>query len=393
MEHAQLLVTIGIIFLASLFADKLGSVARLPRVTMLILLGLVVGKSGFDLIPDDVAAWFDLLSIIALTMVAFLLGSSLSGEFLASRGRAILIISLSIVFATLVIVAAGLAAVGMDKSLALVIAAIATATAPASIADIVRTTGIANSFTDTLLGIVAIDDAWGLIVFSLVLVVVGHSDGVAGFVTGAGRDLGGAVAVGALVGVPASYLTGRLRPGEPLQTEAIGLVLLTAGLAMWLDVSFLISGMVAGMLIANFARHHERAFHEIEHIQWPFMMLFFVLAGATLDIVAVETVGWIGVLYVVLRIAARLLGGYGGARLAGVPANEVPWYGPSLMSQAGVAVGMALVAGEVLPQWADLIMVLTVTSTIFFEVFGPPVTLVAIRSVAAARKKAAAESV
>lgn len=78
--------------------------------------------------------------------------------------------------------------------------------------------------------------------------------------------------------------------------------------------------------------------------------------------------------------------GYGGARLAGVPANEVPWYGPSLLSQAGV------VAGEVLPQWADLIMALTVTSTIFFEVFGPPVTLVAIRSVAAARKKAAAQS-
>ena len=392
MEHALLLVTIGIIFLASLSADKLASVARLPRVTMLILLGLVVGRSGFDLLPDDVTTWFDLLSIIALTMVAFLLGSSLSREFLASRGKAILVISLAIVLATLVIVAAGLAAAGMDMSLALVIAAIATATAPASIADIVRTTRIANSFTDTLLGIVAIDDAWGLIVFSLVLVLVGHADGVAGFVTGVGRDLGGAVAVGALVGIPASYLTGRLRPGEPLQTEAIGVVFLTAGLAMWLDVSFLISGMVAGTLIANFARHHERAFHEIEHIQWPFMTLFFVLAGATLDLAAIETVGWIGVFYVFLRIAARLLGGYGGARLAGVPANEVPWYGPSLLSQAGVAVGMALVAGEVLPQWADLIMALTVTSTIFFEVFGPPVTMVAIRSVAAARKKAAAQS-
>jgi Kef-type K+ transport system membrane component KefB len=334
------------------------------------------------LIPLDVAMWFDEISIVALTMVAFLLGGSLTRENLVRHGRAILTISISIVVATLVIVSAGLTAIGVPFGLALVLAAIATATAPAAMTDVIKQSGVSNSFTETLKGVVAIDDAWGLIVFSIALVLAGHSDGWATVITTAIWDFGGAIMLGFALGVPSAYLTGRLKPGEPMQAEAVGIVFLTAGLALWLEVSFLVAGMVVGGVIGNLARHHDRAFHEIEHIQWPFMILFFLLAGATLDIEAFGLMGWAGAFFLILRAVARLVGGYCGARLGGLPRCQTGWFGPALLPQAGVAVGMALVAGEQFPDWAASIMAFTLASTVAFEVLGPPLTLMSIRRTA-----------
>lgn len=383
MDLAGFLVTLGVLFLSGLVADQLGRITRLPRVTLLLLLGLAAGNAGFAVVPDEVSQWFEEISVVALTMVAFLLGGSLSLKNLSRHGRAILSISLAIAIATVVIVAAGLAAVGVPPGQALLLGAIATATAPAAMTDVIRQSGAANGFTDTLKGIVAIDDAWGLLVFSLVVVVVEQNDGWVSVLTGSIWDLGGAILLGVVIGGPAAALTGRLKPGEPSQAEAIGIVFLTSGLALWLEVSFLITGMTAGAIIANFASHHDRAFHEIENIQWPFMILFFLLAGALLEPDALRMLGWVGIVFLSLRILARLVGGFVGASLGGVPRHEVPWYGPALLPQAGVAVGMALVAGERFPDWSAAIMAFTIASTVVFEIFGPPITLMAIRRVAA----------
>lgn len=381
MEIAELLMALGVLFLAGLVADQAGRFTRLPRVTMLLLLGLVAGQAGLDLIPGDLIAWFEVLSIVALTMVAFLLGGTLTREILARRGRAILILSLVIALGTAGVVVAGLVLIGLDWQLALVLGAIATATDPAAMTDVIRQTGVKSAFADTLKGIVAIDDVWGLILFSLVLAVVSQSSGLAEILGGAAHDILGGVALGVALGVPAALLTGRLTPGEPQQAEAIGIVFLTAGLALWLEVSFLIAGMTAGAVVVNFAQHHERAFHEIEHVQWPFMILFFLLAGATLELDALLGLGWAGVLYLGLRILARIWGGFAGGWLAGASAAERRWYGPALLPQAGVAVGIALVAGEALTDWSGTIMALTIASTVVFEIIGPPLTLLAIRRV------------
>ncbi|SPF75794.1 hypothetical protein ALP8811_00788 [Aliiroseovarius pelagivivens] len=381
MELAGFLLTLGALFLAGLAADELGRVTRLPRVTLLLLLGVAIGNAGLDLVPSDVAKWFDELSIVALTMVAFLLGGSLTRKNLTNHGLAIFTISLAVAFATLIVVALGLTFVGVAPGLALLLAAIATATAPAAMADVIHQSGAENGFTETLKGIVAVDDAWGLIVFSVVLVLMDQTNGWGGVVSGAAWDLGGAIVLGGILGAPAAFLTGRLKPGEPQQAEAMGIVFLVAGFALWLEVSFLIAGMTAGAMIANFAKHHDRAFHEIEHIQWPFMILFFLLAGALLEVDALLLLGWTGVCFLLLRIVGRVIGGAIGAHLGKVRRNELFWYGPALLPQAGVAVGMALVAGERFPEWASVIMAFTIASTVVFEIIGPPLTLMAIRRV------------
>lgn len=386
MEQALLLITLGVLFLGGLVADKIGQITRLPRVTMLLLLGVLVGQSGLNMLPQTATDFFEPVSVVALTMVAFLLGGELTRENLTKNGGAIFSISLWLVIGTTLIIWAGLTAFGLDPGLALILGAIATATDPAAISEVIRQAGVRNGFTATLKGIVAIDDIWGLVIFSICLALVDQSGGWAAPLLGAGRDIGGAIILGLCMGVPSAFLTGRLSPGEPLQTEAIGVVLLTAGLAIWLDVSFLVAGMTAGAYIANFARHHAYAFNEIEHIEWPFMLLFFLLAGASLELNALWALGWISLVYAGLRIAARLASCEIGARVGRVPIAQRHVFGPALLPQAGVAVGMSLVAAETFPEWGGTIMTLAITSTVFFEIIGPPATLFSLRYVERAQK-------
>lgn len=389
-DPAALFITLGALFLAGLAADVAGRGTRLPRVTLLILIGIAAGPSGLGLITDGAADWFEVASIAALALVAFVLGNALTIANLAAHGREILVVTTAIVTATLAIMTAGLTALGLDPGLALILAAIGTATAPAATLDILTQARATGPFADRIKGIVAIDDAWGLIVFSIVLVVVAATGGngaetpenMSPLAHGA-YDIGGAFAVGLLTGLPAAYLTGRLRPGEPMQAEALGVVFLTAGLASWLGVSVLLSGITAGAVVANLARHHERAFHEIEHVEWPFMLIFFLLAGATLEVEHLPELGLLGLGFVVLRTVARLAGGWAGASLAGLPRVERHWMGPALLPQAGVAIGMALVAGETFPDWRETILTLTVGTTVLFELVGPPATMLAIRRVRA----------
>lgn len=385
MANSIILVTLGALLLAGLALDGLGSFTRLPRVTLLVLFGLLAGPSGLSLIPERVMENHSLFAATALAMVAFLLGGQLTPGVLRTSGRQILWVSVSAVLMTALIVAAGLYLAGVDPLICMVMAGISAATAPAATADVVRRSGINNRFTRTLLGIVAIDDAWALLVFSLLLAAALSMTGQDGgsVLMIAGWEIAGAVILGVVTGVPAALLTGRLKAGEPLLTEALGVVFLTAGLALWLEVSYLLAGMVCGFVIANLARHHERAFHEIEHIEWPFMVFFFVLAGASIHLADVPEAGLAAIAYFVLRVAGRIAGGWLGARAGGMVRVERNWIGMALMPQAGVAIGMALIAAESLPSHAEAILAIAVTSTVAFELAGPFMTQLALSRVSA----------
>jgi len=334
-------------------------------------------------LPQEFQDWYEFLASTALTMVAFLLGGKLSRARLRGHGRTIVVLSGVVVGLTAVLVGIGLLAVGTPLVMALLLAGIATATAPAATQDVVRQTRAKGPFTDILQGVVALDDIWGLVVFSLLLVlakaIVG--DGTAAILAHGAWELGGSVAVGAAVGFPAAYFTGRLKPGEPIQSEALGVVFLCAGLSIWLGVSFLLAGMVAGAIVVNLAKHHSRPFHEIEHVEWPFMVLFFVLAGASLHLDRLEEIGTIGFAYILLRSISRVLGGWIGGRIAGAPNLHCRWIGPALIPQAGVALGMALVASNHFPDLGDQLLAITVGTMVVFELAGPLLTQMALQRV------------
>ena len=379
-------VTLGLVFLAGLLADVVGRRSRLPRVTLLMLVGLALGRSGLDLIPAAALAGFDWLSTLALSMVAFLMGGARERGRLRAHGRVIVVVSIVLVLASVAIVSLGLLALGVPAELALVLGALSCATDPAATRESLAPSDRQRPFAARLEGIVAIDDAWGLVVFGLAIVAAQSLTGAADWtMLGAAlREVGGAVLLGVAVGLPAAALSGRIAPGEPLRTEALGIVFLTTGLALWLEVSFLLAAMTVGAVVVNVARHHRHAFDEIEGFRWPFMLLFFVLAGASLDLGAFLALGVLGLAYVGLRIAARLVGGWLGGWLAGAPPAQRRWFGTALLSQAGVAVGMALVAGQAFPEHAATILTVTIGATVVFELLGPLGVIVALRRVGTA---------
>lgn len=240
-----------------------------------------------------------------------------------------------------------------------------------------HSTGARGPFSATLTGIVAMDDAWGLVAFSVALTVadimVGQNEFGNAFADGA-RDLLGGVLLGTVIGVPMAYLTGRVHKGEPTQSEALGMVLLCGGLAVWMEVSFLLSAMVMGSVLAQLAKHHRRPFHAIEGIEWPFLVVFFVLAGASLSLDDIVNGGWLLVGYLVLRLLGRIVGGVIGGRFARMPSVQSRWLGLTLLPQAGVALGMTMVGIQRFPEIATAVLPVVLAATVVFEFVGPVLT-------------------
>jgi Kef-type K+ transport system membrane component KefB len=393
MSHdptAIALLTLGCVFLLGLAADILARRTRLPRVTLLLLLGVGVGPLGFDLLPEANGRWFPFVTDLALVMVAFLLGGQLTPAMLREHGRAVLVISLVVTLVTAVIVSLGLLAFGWPAPVALLLGAIAVSTDPAAVSDVVQEARARGPYTQTLLGVVAIDDAWGIATMSIALAfAVGlRSPDAASSVAVEGLfDLGGAIVVGCVLGVPMALLSGRIGDGEPTQAEALGGVLLCGGVALLLDVSFLLAAMTMGVVVTNLARHHRRPFRAIEGIEWPFMVLFFVLSGASIAMTELGSAVGLVCGYVVFRVVGRIFGGWLGVALSGEP-KLAGGVGAALLPQAGVAIGLALVVSDRVPELGDVILSATVAATILFEVVGPVFTRQALMSSGEAKEVA-----
>ncbi len=374
---AEILVTFGGLFLIGLLADLAGRHTPLPRVTLLLLAGFLIGPSVLDWLPQFTESWFPLLTDVSLAMIGFLLGHKLTLPTLRELGRPALAMSIGEVIVTALLVFSVLSLFGVPLVVALLLAGIAPATAPAATVDVIHEYKAEGRFTNTLLGIVAIDDAWGLLIFSALLAVVQAMSGQGGageVLASSALEIGGALLLGLLLGLPMAYITGRIRPGEPTQAEALGLILLCAGLAVWVGVSYILTTMVLGAVVANLAKHHDRPFHAIEGIEWPFLILFFLLAGASLHIEALAEVGLLGAGYIGLRIAGLILGTLLGGSLSGAEPAIRRWMGLALLPQAGVAIGMALLASQRFPEIKDIILPVILGSTVIFELFGPVIT-------------------
>jgi Kef-type K+ transport system membrane component KefB len=373
----QILITLGALFLIGLLTDLLGRRTPLPRVSLLLLAGFAIGPSGLDVLPDFQEDWFPVVTDIALSMVGFLLGHNMTRSSLQKRGKCVLWISIGAVVGTVITVFMGLILIGIQPEVALILAGIALATDPAATIDVIHQTGSKGEFSKILEGVVAIDDAWALIIFSFLMATAkalyGNGEEWDILLLGA-WEIGGALLLGLLLGIPMAFITGRLKPGEPTQAEALGIVLLCGGLAEWLQVSFILAGMVLGATVANLAAHHRRPFTAIEGIEWPFMILFFILAGASLGIATLQATSLLGIAYILLRLLGRIIGAWGGGIIGGANPVSQRWMGMALWPQAGVAMGMALLASQHFPTLKDVILPVAIGSTIIFELIGPLMT-------------------
>ncbi len=378
---AGLVLTLSVLLLVGLGTEVVGWRLRVPRVTLLILAGMIAGAPGLDVLPVETGAWYPVVSKVALVMVGFLLGRNLALPLLRARGTRLIWFSACAVLGAALLVGGLLVAAGAPLPLALVLAGVAPASAPAAIMNVVEEAGARGSYTRTMLSVVAVNNVVGLVVFDILLAgaeMIANARAPAGPLLSGAQSVGGALLAGALLALPTTLIVRHVRSGEPMQVAALGLILACGALALWLGASYLLAAITMGAVLVNVLKSDSRPFDTVEAIDWPVMVLFFVLTGASAHPEKIATIGTFGALYVVGRVLGLLGGAWLGGALGRAPDAHRRWLGPAIQPQAGVALGMALTAGAALPQWEDTIMAVVVGSTVLFELVGPVFTRLAL---------------
>jgi Kef-type K+ transport system membrane component KefB len=367
---------IGIILVFGLFSGKFAEKIKTPAITAYLILGIVVGPFVLGLVPASILGFSGVISHIALSFIAFSIGQNFSKQTFQQVGRQVMWISVLEALGACAVTVIALLCFGVAKHLALVFGAIAAASAPAAIIMVVREYKARGTFVDILMGVVALDDAWGLIIFSILLAVakamvspdISHMMHV---IVDAFREIGLSFVIGGIMGVALSRLGRMLKNQTDLLIFTVGVIFITTGLSLWLHGSVLISCMFLAAVVVNLNNESFKFFDVLTNIDWPIYLIFFVLAGASLEVDLLGRIGLIGIVYIVFRIIGKFLGTYLGAKISRADADVKKYLSLGLMPQAGVALGMALIAKEQFPQAGSIIFTTVAATTVIYEIIGP----------------------
>ncbi len=344
------ILLIGVLLLAGLAFGTLGShYFGVPRVVGYILIGMLFAPAllGGQLGMTD-TEWTQPLVSVALGIIAYVIGGAISLGQLRRLGWSIVGATLGEVSGAFLAVFGAVLLLGLTVadlplwSFALVLAAVAPATAPAAIVAVVHQYRARGKLTTTLLGMVAIDDALGILIFALVMAAV-SSGSLGGALGMAFWEIGAALIAGGLGGFLIERLSRRFHEQSMLVPLLLGGILLIVGLAEWAEFSALLAAMVLGVSVRWFCGSHaERLLEPIEDLEEAVFVLFFTFAGMHFDPMGVVDFWPLMLAYFVARAVGLFLGGGSGARLAGAPREVWSNVGFGLFPQGGVAIGLAL---------------------------------------------------
>lgn len=393
------LFSLGALLVIGYGLGKLAGAVKLPEITGFIVAGILMGDSVTGIIPHTMGEDLKLVTEVALGLIAITIG----GEFYAAKlkrlGGAITIITLVQLVSTFVIVALALFLFRMPLGFALLMGAIASATAPAATVAIVQSLRAQGKFIDYLYGVVALDDAGAVILFGIVLAVVSGMLGGPADVEGAAHGLmtvlhafgevGLSIVVGAASGFLIHLLARKRSNSNEVLIIALGILFVTTSLAIVFHLSPLLTNMAAGAAIINLAPQNHRIFRFLEPFTPPIYALFFVIAGTELrpEIFASPEILLLGGVYIISRAIGKYGGVYLGARMSKVEKEIRNNLGICMLPQAGVAIGLVLLiqasplVRELGPESVRIVD--TMVNIILFSVFvneivGPPLSRLAI---------------
>ncbi|MCB9422519.1 MAG: cation:proton antiporter [Ardenticatenaceae bacterium] len=381
----NVITTIGLIIAVVFLGSKLFQRVGIPQVVGFIVIGVLLGSSGFNLVPQELAEELTFISEIALGLIGFDMGSHLLMGELRQLGHSIIFILLFEALGTFLLVTAGIYLITHDWITALIFGALSSATAPAATIDVLAEYDAKGPLTTSMIAVVGLDDALALLLFSIVAcsaeTMFSHS-ATPSFVQIIGLplvEIGGSVALGIILGLALNSILHRMKKYHDAMAISIGFVLLCVGLAQALGSSLILATMVMGSVVVN--RHSEHSKHiryTIEQAGPVIYVLFFALVGARFRIDLLPTMGLLGIAYVLLRSIGKFTGAWTGAIVgSAVPAvrNNL---GLGLLSQAGVAVGLAISAscrfaehGEVGERLGQTIINVITATTFIVQIIGP----------------------
>ena len=375
--HTLLIVAFAMI--GGLALSRAVKKIHLPNVTGYLVAGLLIGPCVFKLVPQEALSGLAIVTQAALGFIAFSIGGEFKLASLKAIGKSCVIITFFQALTATFLVDAVLIACGFPLPMCLALGAIATATAPAATLMVVRQYRAKGELTNTLLPVVAIDDAIGLVVFSVSIAVAkalasGQAASMRSMVLEPLLEIVLSLVIGCAIGFFSSLVLRFFHSKGNRLGVTIAAVLLGVGLAKQFGLSDLLLCMAIGATLVNL---REDAFELLDITDsWtpPLFMLFFVISGANLDLNALKTVGMVGVVYILTRSVGKYFGAFLGATVVHASDKIRKYLGITLLPQAGVAIGMAQIVLVELPQYGASIQAVVLCATLIYELVGPVLT-------------------
>lgn len=374
MENEIIFAT-AVMLLAGLLLGRLGKLVKLPNVTGYLVAGLLLGPAVFNVISQEMVDGFAVISDIALGFIAFSVGTGFSLNYFRRVGAAPIIIACFESFGAILLVAVVLILLGFDLKLSIMLGAIAAATAPAQTIMVINQYKAKGPLTSMLLSVVAIDDATALIGFGFASTIVNAMSStdtnILLSVLSPFYELLISVIIGAAISLIMKFILRYFHKHSNRLCIIIFCVLFCYWLSEMLGGSALLTCMTLGAFLVNIYDEIEDIVEVCDTFTPPVYMIFFVISGAGFQLSALASIGIIGILYVVLRVIGKMVGSWLGGRLTHQDAKINKYLGPTLMPQAGVALGLVVVAATAVPQYADQIRTIILCSTFIYSIIGP----------------------
>ncbi|MBZ2175818.1 cation:proton antiporter [Schnuerera sp. xch1] len=378
----NILFYLAIVLLVAIIMSKIVSKLKLPNVTGYLVAGLIIGPSLFNIIPKDVVSQFSIISEVALAFIAYNIGSEFNLAHLKKMSKGIILITVlqSLLAMVFVILAITIIA-GQPVSFGLVLGAIGTATAPAATIMVIRQYKAKGDVVDTLLPVVAMDDAVCVIAFGIsasiarALISNTNTISIVNMLVMPLIEVIGALLLGLLMGILLILLIKRVEGETELLSIIIAIIFATAAISIRFNLSSLLACMMVGATLINVIPNFKNAFTIVDRFTPPLYAAFFTISGLELDLSVLGTVGMIGVVYVIFRVLGKISGSYLGARICNAPMTVRRYLGFTLIPQAGVAIGLSMIAQNILPApYGVQVRTIVLAGTIVFELFGPLIT-------------------
>lgn len=401
----QILLSLSIALFAGLMLSRLAKLVKLPAVTAYLVAGILIGPyllgafgiKGLGFISMADVKSYDLLCDIALGFIAFSIGNEFRLAQLKNNGKQATIIGIfQAVVATLLVDAAliGLHFIIPDKlplPSAIILGAVASATAPAATLMVVRQYKSKGPLTDILLPIVALDDAVGLILFAVSFGVAkalmsGKID-IISVVVEPVLEVVLSIGLGALMGYLFTFFERFFHSRSKRLSMSVTFVLVTVAISMLkfniggvhIAFSSLLVCMMLGTIFCNICDFSEELMDRLDRWTAPLFILFFVLSGAELELSVFKdfTIVAIGIVYIIFRSLGKYFGASASAKAVKCDENIVKYLGITLLPQAGVALGMALKAEQLGPE-GSIVSNITLFSVLIYELVGPFLTKISL---------------
>lgn len=391
------LLVVGAVTLAGFYLGKSMKFIRLPSILGFMIIGVLLGPGLSGFITPEMQRALSFITSIALSFVAVSIGLELSFAELKRQGAGMVVIIILESFMAFAVVAGAVFLLTRNLPLALIFGAVAPASAPAGTVAVIQEYNARGPLTRALYSVVGFDDGLGIIIFGFAAAVARallpavQAEGgatLAVLLLEPLREIGLSMAVGIGMALPYSLMARRIRNDRDILPLTFAFVLLTTGITEILHLSLILTNMIFGMLVVNTQPPAliNRIKKELGQQMPLLFILFFVLAGANLHLAALPALGLIGVVYIGARSVGLMGGAFLGSLIGRVKGAIRRYLGLGILSQAGVAIGLALVVSQEFtplgPEGAYIgrSVITTVTATsIFFELIGPVLTKVGLQ--------------